>query len=296
MLNRGGIIRHLWKSIRRWKWPLAAIMFTILMTYVIFWTGPQPYQTSTFGILPVFMSYLLSALCLFIIFLQVLYEHYTKAKTYYICKSCNKNFTLEGYDHPDARCPFCSSNKLHVVITAVDKEQKIKGLLWNPPGNGEKGTKGSKKAYVGITLCVLFLTVTFVTYGYYDYYIRKRSVSIIVILNLRDFGNRPALIEVYDLNNSYSQPSSWAVINFTGHLDTKQSYDSGRVLSVRIVAFNDSSFKRALEAKRFTISIPYLTQSEISYLFQIETNNMLTLPLPPLSMVFDLDWKDGVIE
>jgi DNA-directed RNA polymerase subunit RPC12/RpoP len=291
MLNGGGIAGRLWGAIRRRKWSIVAIILSIAMTYVMFWMSPE---TCVFGILPAFLSYVVLFLCFSVIALQALYEHYTKAKTYYICKSCY--FTLEGHDNPDARCPFCSSNKLHVVITAVDKEQEIRGLVWNPPRNGETGSKGPKRVYVGITLCVLILTVMFLVYGYYDYYIWERTISIEVILNLSNFGNRTALIEVYDLNSSNPSPSSWKVINFTGHLDTKQVYDSGRVLLIRIVDFNDSSYKHALGAKRFTISIPYLTQSDISYLTQLETNNMLTLPVPPLSIVFDLDWKDGVIE
>jgi len=286
-------MRLLWRAIRKWKWSIVAIILSISMTYVMFWMSPE---TCVFGILPVFMSYLFLFLCFFIIVLQVLYEHYTKSKTYYICKSCGKNFTLEGYQNPDARCPFCSSKKLHVIITTADKEQDIKGLVWNPSTREGTGPIRHRKASVGIFLFILILTVIIVAYGYYDYYVRKKSVSIEVILDLMNFINSTALIEVHDLNSSDSHPISWEIVNFTGHLDTKQFFDSGRALLVRIVAFNDSSYKHVLEAKHFVIFIPYLTQSEISDIIQSETRNVLTLPPPPLSMEFDLVWNDGVVE
>jgi len=266
-------------------------MLSIAMTYVMLWMSPE---TCVFGILPDFMSYVLLFLCFSIIAFQVLCEHYSKAKTYYICKSCSKNFTLDGYQNPDARCPFCSSSKLHVVITAVDKEHP-RGLVWNPPQKDRKPLM-PKEFYVGTCLCIVFLTVAILAYGYYDYNIWRRSVSIGVILDLRNFGNRTAIIEVIDLNSSYTHPNSWEIVNFTGNLDTKRFYDSGKVLSVRVVAFNDSSYERALEAKHFIIFIPYLTQAEISDIIQLETGNVLTLPPPPLSMVFHLDWNEGVVE
>jgi DNA-directed RNA polymerase subunit RPC12/RpoP len=119
-------------SIRRWKWPLLAIIFTILMTYVLYWTGPLEYERSTFGILPIILSYGLLALGFFAIFAGILYELNTKFRVYYICESCNKNFVYEGKGNQDIRCPFCSSEKLHIATTITLKGFP-RGIVWNPP-------------------------------------------------------------------------------------------------------------------------------------------------------------------
>jgi len=132
MPNGGVIAWRLWRAIRRWKWPIAAMILSISMTYVIYWTGPQPYQTYTFGILPIILSYGILALCFFAIITGILYELNTKFRIYFICESCNKNFVHEGKKNPDVRCPFCSSEKLHIAeIIALPEHPR--GLVWNPP-------------------------------------------------------------------------------------------------------------------------------------------------------------------
>jgi len=240
-------------------------------------------------------SYLILVAILWFIILQALFEIKYKYRTYYICENCLRNFVLNGFRNPDSRCPFCSSYKLHVIIAVANKEQEIKGMVWNPPQKERKPLL-PKEVHVGTFLCILFLTVAILAYGYYDYFVRKKSVSIGVILNLRNFNNRTALIEVYDLNSSSTNPSSWEIANFSGHLDIKRLYDSGKVLLIKIIILNNSIFNHVIEAKHFTIVIPYLTQSEISDLIQIETNYLLTIPPPSLSIMFDLDWNYGVVE
>ena len=96
MPDGGAIAERLRRAIRRWKWPIVAAILSITMTYVMYWTGPQPYQSTTFGILPIFLSYGLLALCFFVIITGILYEFYTEFRTYYICESCKKNFVYKG--------------------------------------------------------------------------------------------------------------------------------------------------------------------------------------------------------
>jgi len=149
-LNVGAIIRHLWGSIRRWKWPIAAIILSILMNYIIYWTGPQPYQTSTFGILPIFLSYSLLALCSLVIIAGILYELNTKFRIYYVCQNCNQNFVFEGHKNPNIRCPFCFSENLRIAETIALKENP-RGIVWNPPKDLRQSTK--EKEYKICPMC-----------------------------------------------------------------------------------------------------------------------------------------------
>jgi len=123
---------RLWRAIRRWKWPIAAIILSITMTYVMYWTGPQLYQSYTFGILPIVLSYGILGVCFFLIIAGILYELNTKFRIYYICEGCNRNFVFEGKKGPDVRCPSCSSSKLYAAEIIPLKEYP-KGLVWNPP-------------------------------------------------------------------------------------------------------------------------------------------------------------------
>jgi DNA-directed RNA polymerase subunit RPC12/RpoP len=130
--NGGSIGWRLWRAIRRWKWPLAATFFTILMTYVIYWTGPLEYQTSTFGILPIVLSYSVLGIGFFAILAGILYELNTKFRIFYICDNCNKNFVFEGHKNPNIKCPFCSSENLRMAEIIPLKEHP-RGIVWNPP-------------------------------------------------------------------------------------------------------------------------------------------------------------------
>jgi len=136
--NGGVIAWHLWRAVKRWRWPITAIILSIIMIYSLYWTGPQPYQSYTFGILPILLSYGVLVFCFLLIFAGILYELNTKFKIYYICKSCNKSFVFEGKKNPDVRCPSCSSKKLYIAEIMPLKEYP-RGIVWNPP----KGAKRS---------------------------------------------------------------------------------------------------------------------------------------------------------
>jgi len=143
-MPNGGIAGRLRRAIERWKWPIVAVILSITMTYVIYWTGPQPYQTTTFGILPIILSYGLLALCFFAIITGILYEFFTEFRIYYICESCKKNFVYKGKKYRDVRCPFCSSEKLQIAETIALTEHP-RGLVWNPPKVIQPQEKGGKE-------------------------------------------------------------------------------------------------------------------------------------------------------
>lgn len=128
-----GVARFMWRITRRWKWSIAAILMSLLMIYVLFWVN-NPLMMSFLGTSERFAaSYFTLFFVFFLIIAIVLYELNVKASTYYVCENCYKPFVLDGHQDPDARCPFCSSKDLHVLMTATKKDQKFKGLIWNPP-------------------------------------------------------------------------------------------------------------------------------------------------------------------
>ena len=141
--NGGVIAWHLWRAIKRWRWPIAALILSILMIYALYWTGPQPYQSYTFGILPILLSYGILIFCILLIFAGILYELNTKFRIYYICEGCNKSFVFEGKKDPDVRCPSCSSKRLSIAEIIPLKEYP-RGIVWNPP-KGESGTSPEEK-------------------------------------------------------------------------------------------------------------------------------------------------------
>jgi len=119
---------------RRWKWPIAAIISSILMSYALYWTGPEGYRTSTFGILPSVLTFALLFICFSIIIAGILYDLNTKFRIYYICKNCDRNFIFEGHKNPNVQCPFCSSESLRIAEIITIKEHP-RGLVWNPPND-----------------------------------------------------------------------------------------------------------------------------------------------------------------
>jgi len=148
--NGGVIAWRLWRVIKRWRWPIAAIILSIIMIYALYWTGPQPYQSYTFGILPILLSYGILGFCILLIVAGILYEVNTKFKIYYICEGCNKSFVFEGKKDPDVRCPSCSSKKLHIA-EIIPLREHPRGILWNPPkGKFEESLeeKVDRAAYV----------------------------------------------------------------------------------------------------------------------------------------------------
>lgn len=123
VLSRGGVTKLLWRVVRRWKWSIAVIMLSFLMAYVLFWVN-NPLMEMFFPLDRVFSSYLILVFVLWVIILQAFFELKIEYRTYYICEGCYKNFILDGHANPDARCPFCSSKKLHVVMTAMKRDEK----------------------------------------------------------------------------------------------------------------------------------------------------------------------------
>lgn len=117
------IARHLWRIARRWKWSITAILVALSMTYVLLWFN-NPLMEMFLPVDRVMSSYLILGAIIYLIIFQILHELELQYRTYYICQSCNQNFVLDGLQDPDARCPFCSSKKLHVVMSAEKREYK----------------------------------------------------------------------------------------------------------------------------------------------------------------------------
>jgi len=145
------ITLHLWGIVRRWKWIIAATMMSLLMTYVMYWMDVE--ETTVFGILPAFMSYVTLSLFFLLMIAGVLYELKAIFRIFYLCQNCCQNFVLDGHMNPDARCPFCSSKKLSVIAT-VAKIDHPRGLVWNPPEeDGLRPLSADKERQRRIKVC-----------------------------------------------------------------------------------------------------------------------------------------------
>jgi len=119
-----------------------AIVMSLLMTYVMYWMDIE--ETTVYGILPAFMSYITLTLFFFAIVAGIVYELKAKFKIFYLCQNCYQNFVIDGHMHSDVRCPYCSSNNLSVITTVANIKEHPRGLVWNPkeedsaPSSAEK--------------------------------------------------------------------------------------------------------------------------------------------------------------
>jgi len=119
------------------------------MTYVMYWMDVE--ETTGFGILPAFMSYVTLTLFFFAIIAGIVYELKAKFKIFYLCQSCYQNFEIDGHMHSDVRCPFCSSKNLRVITTVANIREHPRGLVWNPkeedlsPSSEDKGRQRRTK-------------------------------------------------------------------------------------------------------------------------------------------------------
>ncbi len=117
----------IWRTTKRWRWIIVAILMTLLMDYVLFWMD-NPLMEIFGATERAVASYFLLSFIFFAIIAFVLYELRVEVKTYYVCESCHRNFSLDGHreDQLDARCPFCSSNNIHFVTTVEKIENETK--------------------------------------------------------------------------------------------------------------------------------------------------------------------------
>jgi len=121
------IVRLIWRKAKRWRWSVVAIFMALLMDYVLFWMD-NPLMEIFGATERAAASYFLLSFIFFAIIAFVLYELKVEVKTYYVCEDCHRNFSLDGHreDQLDAKCPFCSSNKIHFVTTVEKRENETK--------------------------------------------------------------------------------------------------------------------------------------------------------------------------